>query len=467
MKKRFLTIQLLLSLTFISYAQEKMELTSASFHSFTRAKTLGFLKNQNQLSDFLNNMDSVVQIYFKRKLNYPNNFSFIAQSSDSFDFNPGQFNLSRKDFLSYPKTTLFLSFDITEQPLSKDLPIEEIDSAYFNELIKKRNVCVYQLNAKIIRSDASVLLDKHLYVLLARPDNTLFIGVEHPLYNLNPNGLSKFLEKCLPILMDSTNQTELIQITALPAYVPDNFLQNKLRGTVTISTEIKKDFVQFRNKEGLQSIRFQEPEYELIHRKGKKITPLSLEVQNAIKSEKGKDYMYLWQESRDVFKNKNYKLLTIATVAYNPSKPDSPLWVNTKTKLPLVYLKGNFHCFIQNNDTIAYFNIQTQVTDTSKKAYFNQLLNPTDHSTYTITTTQQAFNHEYHYVLKGSLQGTAFQICISGISGSPSIKELFWNNKLVCIAEGYVYPEILSIIDPDISSEKLNQLLLISFSSLF
>jgi hypothetical protein len=275
------------------------------------------------------------------------------------------------------------------------------------------------------------------------------------------------LKTCLPILFDKENESDLIQVTALPSYVLDNFIQSEIEGKTNTITTISKNIVQFPTKMGLQSLRFQEPGFEPIMLKGKKITPISEALQTAIRAEKMKDYIFLWEEGRDVFANKNYKLVTIATAADDPAYTGSPLWINRKTGLPLEYLKGNFHSLIQDNDTIAHFSIQTQVSDSTKKVIFNQLVNIKDNSVYYISKNNLTTNHIYHYELKGNFKHTAFKILISGISGSPSIKEIYFNDHLVCIAQGVLYPEVLSIIDTDLPPAILNPLLWLSFSSLF
>jgi hypothetical protein len=467
MNKRFLTILTFLSFGVFGSAQEKLELSSAAYHSFTRAKTLEFLNDQDIRNDFLNSLDTVVHTYYGKQLSYPGNFIFKTDKSDVIDFAVGQFSLRKKDLAIYDKSTFFLSFDISEQALNMDMQLNDMDSSYINELLKKRNICIYLLNAKIIRNDETVVLEKHLYVLLARPDNSYFIGFEHPLYNLAPTGLAKLLKTCLPILLDSENESELIQVTALPSYAQDNFIQSEIAGKVKNTTTINKNIVQYISKKGIQSLRFQEPGFEPILLKGKKITPISTELLTAIHAEKTKEYIFLWEEGRDVFANKNYKLVTVATVAEDPAYTGSALWLNRKTGLPLDYLKGNFHSLIQDNDTIAHFSIQSQVRDSSKKVFFNQLLNIKDNSVYPISKNNTATSHIYHYVLKGTMMNTAFKILISGISGSPSIKEIYYNNQLVCVAQGVLYPEVISIIESDLSPEILNPLLLISFSSLF
>jgi hypothetical protein len=467
MKKRFLIIITILSVSLTGFTQEKIELSNASFHSFTRAKTLELLNDSAIRNEFLKNLDTVVHTYFGKQLSYPNNFNFKADKPDVINFAVSQFSLRKKELANYDKSTYFLSFDISEQALNMDMQLNEIDTSYINELLKKRNICIYQLNAKIIRSDESVVMEKRLFVLLARPDITYFIGFEHPLYNLSLSGFTKLLKTCLPILFDKENESDLIQVTALPSYVLDNFIQSEIEGKTNTITTISKNIVQFPTKMGLQSLRFQEPGFEPIMLKGKKITPISEALQTAIRAEKMKDYIFLWEEGRDVFANKNYKLVTIATAADDPAYTGSPLWINRKTGLPLEYLKGNFHSLIQDNDTIAHFSIQTQVSDSTKKVIFNQLVNIKDNSVYYISKNNLTTNHIYHYELKGNFKHTAFKILISGISGSPSIKEIYFNDHLVCIAQGVLYPEVLSIIDTDLPPAILNPLLWLSFSSLF
>jgi hypothetical protein len=467
MKKRFLVIICLISYSLFGSTQEKLVLTSASFHELTSARTLEFLNYPDIRNDFLKNLDTVVQTYLGRQLNYPNNFIFKSYKPEITDYTNVQFNLRKKDMAMYDKSTNFLAFDISERPLNIDMDIKDLDTTYINELLKKRNICIYQLNAKMIRSDESVVMDKQLFILLARQDNSSFIGVEHPLYNLAPSGFTKVLKTCLPILLDSSNESELIQVIALPAYVNENFIQSEIGNNIKTSTRINKNIVQFQSKNGLQSLRFQEPGFEPIVLKGKKVTPISGELQSAIRSENGKNFIFLWEEGRDVYANKNFKLVTVATAAEDPIYEGKSIWVNRKTGIPLDFLKGNFHCLLENNDTIAHFSIQSQVIDSSKKVYFNQLLNIKDNAIFNISKNNQAASHIYHYVLNGVLRNKTFKILISGISGSSSIKEIFYDNQLVCVAQGVLFPEILSIIEPALSPENLNTLLWFSFSSLF
>lgn len=466
MQKRFLAILFFLTIKLLCFGQEKIELSAAAYHLNTNARTLEFLDEQEVRKDFLLELDSVTQKLYHRQLIYRNNFKFKTENTDLIVSIPDLPSIRRKDMDPQDKSKLYLSFDISERPLATEMFLKDMDTSFLNELAKKKNICIYQLRAKLIRSNESVVIDKQLFVLLARPDNPFFIGFIHPFYAIGPAGFTKVLKSCLPILMDSANETELIQIVALPAYAPDNFIQPQLINAVKTVTTIKKNFVQYNSKTGLQSLRFQEPSYEIITLKGKNITPLPAEIQTAIRYQK-KEYIFLREESRDVFANKNYKLQIIATVTGDAYDIGRLPWVNLKTGLPLQFLPGNYHILLRDTDTIARFSIQTQVSDTTKKVFYDQVMNLNGNTTISTAQASQKISHVYHYVLNGSLLSKPFKIMISGINGTSSIKEIYYNKQLVCIAQGVFYPEIISFMNPDFEPEILNQLLLLSFSSLF
>ena len=465
MKKRFLLFLILLSLGFHVFSQDKMEIYAAAYHSNTNAGTLELLADNEIKSAFLKTMDSVVQHLYSRQLVYANNFHFSGDRNEVNGFS--KLSLRKKELVSLNKSTLYLSFDISERPINIEIPIDNVDTNFVNELAKKKNICVYEFHVKLLQSDETVVLEKQLFVLLARAESSNFLGFEHPYYHLGTTGINKLMQTCLPILLDSSNESELIQVSALPAYAPDNFIQTKIKNTGRNLTSINKNIVQYSTKNGVQSFRFQEPAYAPIILKGKNQTVLPAAIQTTIRSEKGSDYIYLWEESRDIFADRNYKLLTIASVGNDSYAMETPLWNNQKTGLPFHFLKGGFHCFIQEKDTIAHFSIHSQVSDTSKKVFYDQLLNPKDFTSFSVSKNNQALTQVYHYVLAGSLKNNSFKIFMSGINGTPSIKEIYYRNNLVCVAKGSLYPEIMSIIDTDLDAEILNQLLMISFSSLF
>jgi hypothetical protein len=79
------------------------------------------------------------------------------------------------------------------------------------------------------------------------------------------------------------------------------------------------------------------------------------------------------------------------------------------------------------------------------------------------TSTQQ-----YAFIIEGAFKGMSLKINCSGMRGMQTvIREIYLNNKLIAIAQGSTSPEILTVLDKNLDSVTLNQLLLLSFSRLF
>ncbi len=465
-KKLLSTLLLFLAITHCN-SQETLELVSIKYHSLSTTKTLELFKESSVRNNFLKNLDSTVQKWLSLKLSYPTNFTIEAEKGGITNSKRIRINGSQPSINTKKKTGLSISIDIAELPLTDEVNKQDWSTELIEELSKKINTCFYQLYATITNSNDETIFDKNLYVILSRQNQSGNIGYEHPDFALSPVGLNKMIESCLPILLDSTNGSELIQIRALPALMSDNFIQPNLINYPKIVTTINKNIIQYINKSGLQYLRFQEPEYFLIELKGKKITPLSFEVQHIIKSEKNNEFIFLWEESRDIMADKNYKLLTIATVNNTASFGQSIVLRNIKTGLPFQFLKGSSHKLLLNNDTIGSFSIQTQLTDSSHKKMYHQLFIAKDNSIFRTSEKDSTVSQFYPYTLKGNLYQIPFKILNSGMSGIESIREIYYNNKLICIAQGKIYPELLCVLDPDINTVTLNQLLLIAFSSLF
>jgi len=136
MKKRFLLLILLLGLKSLVFSQDKIEIYAANYHSNTTASTLNLLAEEDIKLAFLNTMDSVVQKLFGRQLIYANNFHFTGDHYVHNAFNRSY--LRKKDLISLNPSTLYLSFDISERPISIEMPINNLDTNYVNELAKKK-----------------------------------------------------------------------------------------------------------------------------------------------------------------------------------------------------------------------------------------------------------------------------------------------------------------------------------------
>ena len=106
--------------------------------------------------------------------------------------------------------------------------------------------------------------------------------------------------------------------------------------------------------------------------------------------------------------------------------------------------------------------------DGNNRKFYHQLAIPNDSMTVSVSSIDKPVKQQYAYILYGELNGKPFKILCSGLNGNyESIRECYFNNKLVCIAQGNQYPEVFTVLENTISPLILNQLLLLGFSSLF
>jgi len=463
-------------------SQPVLEAANISYHT-NASKTLRYLESSAIKSRFLTSVDSMANKFLSYKISYPTNFSLKENSVApkgiySLLNNPldpylaNKLSVKANNKLEAPTSNIppnaYLFLDIIELPLLTVLATQEWDSVFIKQLDQKNNIAYYQFNLKIQGANKQMLVDRKLELVLSRNKQTSVIGFSHPDINLSAASFLIMLESAMSILLDSTNDTELLQITAQPAIIADNFIQPNIRNQLKIQTVLKNNIIQYPRNGVNQFLRYQEPNYTPIVLKGKNKTIISNELNEAIKESKGKDYLFLKEESRDVLADKNYSLQTFASIAYPDVIGEKTLLVNKKIGLSFQFIAGAHHYFFQDKDTIATFSIATNVIDANNRKLYHQLAIPNDSMTVSVSSIEKAVKQQYTYHLYGELNGKAFKILCSGLNGNyESIRECYVNNKLVCIAQGNQYPEVFTVLDNTISPLILNQLLLLGFSSLF
>ncbi len=463
-------------------SQPILEAANISFHT-NASKTLRYLESTAIKSRFLLSIDSMANKFLSYKISYPTNFSLKENSVApkgvySLLNNPLESYLNKKtaaklnnkieSALSNITPNAYLFLDIIELPLMYALDNQGWDSAFLKQLNQKNNIAYYQFNLKIQGTNQQLLVDKKLELVLSRNKQTSVIGFSHPDINLSASSFLIMLESAIAILLDSTKDTELLQITAQPAIVADNFIQPNIRNQLKTQTVLKNGIIQYPRNGETHFLRYQEPNYTPIVLKGKNQTIITSPLKEAIKEEKGKEYLFLKEEFRDVLSDKNYILQTVASIA-NPAIIDAAaLLVNKKIGLSFQFINGLHHYLFQDKDTIAKFSIATNVVDVNNRKFYHQLAIPNDSMTISVSTIDKTVKQQYAYNLYGELNSKPFKILYSGLNGNfESIREFFLNNKLVCIAQGNLYPEVFTVLDASITPLVLNQLLLLGFSSLF
>jgi hypothetical protein len=479
--KCLLIIVLTFQLT-TAISQPILEAANISYHT-NASKTLRYLESSTIKSRFLTSVDSMVNKYLSYKISYPTNFSLKENSvapkgiysvlNNPLDpYLANKLSVKGNNKLEAPVSNIpanaYLFLDILELPIMYVLDNQDWDSVFIKQLNEKNSIAYYQFNLKIQGANKQMLVDKKLELVLSRNKQTSNIGFSHPDINLSAASFLILLESAMKILLDSTNDTELLQITAQPAIIADNFIQPKIRNQLKIYTVLKNSIIQYPRNGETQFLRYQEPNYTPIILKGKNQTIISTQLNEAIKEAKGRDYLFLKEESRDILADKNYSIQTVASIAYPNIVSANTLLENKKIGLSFQFIAGAHHYLFQDKDTIAKFSITTNVVDANNRKFLHQLAIPNDSMTISVSAIDKTVNHQYAYILNGELNSKPFKILYSGLNGnSESIREFYFNNKLVCIAQGNQFPEVFTVLDASISPLVLNQLLLLGFSSLF
>jgi hypothetical protein len=279
-----------------------------------------------------------------------------------------------------------------------------------------------------------------------------------------PVGFREIVKKGINILFDPANTLQMVEMTAPPAFVGDNYLITKTRNRPGIFVMNKKGVSAFNYNNRQEIIRMEEPLYEEIIIKGKapvKYPDDLIKTIKAIRNSNNSTFLFLRQDGRDVIRDKNYFIKLTAQI--------DPEFRSASTDLPFTnFIDDKFNYLISTNDTIASFSIEKNVRDLNgNKLYPNMVANAADSSFFLLkdVTPQPEWPIIYNYVVTGNIGKHDFSMQCSGTGGR--LKEIYLDNKLICIAEGKFYPEKFVVFDTSVSPELLNQLFLITFNRFF
>jgi len=480
MKKTLILLLLMLSKGICSQAQS-IQLKSVDYYNFS-GRTLNYLEFPEISLHLTNTLDSLsrkfLQIPMTASPEFKVNKRLYQENSLSEHINLAIGNNASSEKIKAAEKQQLLnnhagqsaktefSLEIAELPLNSIRQFPDLDSLFVQQLLQKQNLALIQMVAKLKAATGEMLIDKQVCMILSKNKQPVLVGFNHPDYLITPKSFGKLLEAGLSVLLDRTNETEILQMNSIPAIVNDNFIQPFIKNQPRLSFSSQKGIIQYLWKGEVQYLRYQDPLYENIVLRGKKTTPIPNSLIAQINADNIWEPIFLKEESRDILADKNYLLQCVVNVERDPYGKGTPF--NKKTGLPFNYLSGISHAFMQDKDTIAQFKIKGNYLDGKKKIYLHQLYMAADTSVIAIEKTARETFHHYDFEIQGIFKGQPFNIAFSGLRGSPeSIREIYLKEKLVAVVEGKDYPELLVVLDKDIDAISLNQLLLLSFSNLF
>lgn len=286
------------------------------------------------------------------------------------------------------------------------------------------------------------------------------IGVPFGNLHFSAKGFTELMKKSVEILLDSSNETEQIEIKASPPFMGDNFIIGAIGNASKINIESKNLFSKYQLKGQSELIRWDEQRFLEIILKGKNRTQLSADmakaVENSVREHGNEIHVFLLQDARNIILNKNYQLIIPARVSASDAY--------SAAGMPQVEpLEGYNNYLLNEKDTIAKFSILIDKKDFTKKLYPHIATNGIDSSSAVRVNDKET---EMIYNSKYSITGT-FRNQPFGIEIGQYFREVYLNNERILIISGTEGPERMVLLNPDIPSDLLNELILLGFNRFF
>lgn len=263
----------------------------------------------------------------------------------------------------------------------------------------------------------------------------------------------------LQMALDPNNETVVMDIKAPAVYYGDNFMMSQIKNTSKIFIQAIKDSWRFNLLEKVELLRMGEQLFDEIWIKRKLVdstaSPLLIKKIKETGNTASSDFIYLRQECRDVYQDKNYTI-KIATEIDPYSEATSQKEIFTD------FLSGQVHMILQGVDTAAVFSINKMIEDPYKQVYLNITTNGIDSSSMgRINKKDYPFKITYDYQVKGKIRGMDFTI---HSFWNHEMKEIYLNNTLIAIVRGKTDPENFIITNDITDAYLMKELLLIAYN---
>ncbi len=364
-----------------------------------------------------------------------------------------EFNSSNSNTTSFP----IIHMKLAEYPAS--LYLKQFYPDQLNDSSQQGIQSVLLVELSIQNNSAAEVFNRSLEVFIKK-SNAIGFGIPFNNLHLSAKGFSELMKKSVEIILDSNNLNEQIELKASPPMMGDNFIIGAITNLSKIAIESKGLFSKYAYNGKTELIRWDEQRYQEIILRGKNKTALD-PMLNSIIAAKEKEnpqaiFVYLLQDARNIVLNRNYQLVIPARVSGNS---------NTRiSNMPIVEpLEGNNNFLFNEKDTIAHFSIETDKLDSTKKIYPYLSSNGIDSNSLSrINDFNNAINFASLYYLKGTIRNQAFSIEVGEF-----FRAIYLKNERIVLLSGMQQPERMVIFNPNISTELINELILLSYNRFF
>ena len=446
--KRLIYICLLLLAGFRVPAQNKVIVESIrSFSMF--GPTMNYLEDTSVRSSISAKLSAILN------KNYNLVFSNTPLPIQIFTNSDGLKN-NTATFSSSDTSTWHLFVEVYEyDPLSflSGATLETSDTA-----IIAAASSVIQISCILTNGLQEIVNNQTVYAAVSNTETAGF-GIRPKNIYLTKKSFTSVVQVGLQMVLDPNNETVVMDIKAPNVYYGDNFMMGQIKNTSKIIVQTIKDSWSFGLLGNGEVLRMGEQLFDEIWIKRKLVDSSASELLLKKMKETGNtassDFIFLRQECRDVYQDKNYTI-KIATEIDPYSEATS------KKEIFSDFLPGLVHMMLQGKDTAAVFSIQKNTGDPYKQVYLDKTTNGIDSSsTGRVSNKEYPFQITYDYQLTGKIRGEQFTI---RSFWNNEMKELYINNRLISIVKGKTDPENFIITKELTDSTMMKELLLIAYN---
>lgn len=446
--KRLMYICLLLLVGFKLPAQNKVIVESIrSFSMF--GPSMNYLEDTSVRSSISAKLSDVLN------KNYNLIFSNTALPFQIFSNSDGLKNNTAK-FSSSDTSTWHLFIEVYEyEPLSflSGVKLETSDTAIIASASS-----VIQISCILTNGFKEIVNNQTVYAAVSNSETAGF-GIRPKNIFLTKKSFASVVQVGLQMVLDPNNETVVMDIKAPNVYYEDNFMLSQIKNTSKIIIQTIKDSWSFGILGKGEVLRMGEQLFDEIWIKRKLVDSSASELLMKKIKETGKtassDFIYLNQECRDVYQDKNYTIKIATEIdPYSEATSKKEIFTN--------FLPGQVHMMLQGKDTVAIFSINKLIGDPYKQVYLDKTTNGIDSSSIgKVSKKDYPLQIIYDYQLNGKIKGLSFTI---NSFWNHEMKEIYLNNELICVVKGKSDPENFIITKDFTDASLLKELILIAYN---
>jgi hypothetical protein len=317
---------------------------------------------------------------------------------------------------------------------------------------------IFQISCILTNGLQEIINNQSVFAAISNTETGGF-GIRPKNIFLTKKSFASVIQVGLQIALNPDNETMVADIKTPAVYYADNFIMGYINNTSKIVVNTVKDTWGYRVEGNQELLRMGEQLFDEIWVKRKLVdssaSPLLLKKIKETGNTASSDFIYLRQECRDVYQDKNY-IIKIAT------EIDPYSTASSKKELFSDFLSGEVHLMLEGKDTVAIFAINKNIGDPNKQVYLDKTTNGMDSGSIAkVSKKDFPFQVTYDYQLTGKIRGERFTI---QSFWNHEMKEMYLNNKLIGIVKGKTDPENF-VIDNDASNASImKELLLIAYN---